>query len=117
MFSEWLITKLKELNWSQADLSRATGLTTGAVSNYVNGRIPDEAALKKIAKAFKLPPDLVFEKAGILPPKNEDTQLERAILSLVKNLPVADQEAFHAMLETWESRKSISPKTAPKTAK
>jgi len=117
MFSEWLNTKLKELNWSQADLARASGLTTGAVSNYVNGRTPDETALRKIAKAFRVPAELVFEKAGILPPKTEDTDLERAILNLVKSLPVADQQAFHAMLETWENKKSISPKTAPKTAK
>ena len=77
MFNEWLLNNLKELDWSQADLARASGLTTAAISKYMAGRIPDDAALRKIAKAFKFPPEIVFRAAGILPPTMEDPWAER----------------------------------------
>lgn len=74
MFNTWLLSKLKEKEWSQADLARASGLTTAAISKYINGRIPDAEALKKIARAFRLPNEQVFEAAGVFP--TELTTLE-----------------------------------------
>lgn len=72
MFNIWLLEKLKEKDWSQADLARRSGLTRGAVSNYVNGRVPDDQALRKIAKAFNMPPENVFRAAGLLPKSSND---------------------------------------------
>jgi transcriptional regulator with XRE-family HTH domain len=90
MFNDWLLERMKELDWSQADLARASGLTRPAISNYINGRTPDEAALVKIAKAFKLPRELVFEKAGLLLPKPEDDPIINEIMHLARNLPPED---------------------------
>lgn len=90
MFNEWLLEKMKELDWSQADLSRASGLTTGAVSNYINGRIPGEAALRKIAKALHMSPETVFRAAGILPPEPKKDPAIDEILHLARNLPPED---------------------------
>lgn len=59
--------QLQERDWSQADLSRKSNLTRQAIANYIAGRIPDEKSLRQIARAFKLPPILVFQAAGILP--------------------------------------------------
>jgi transcriptional regulator with XRE-family HTH domain len=75
MFNEWLLEQLKDMDWSQADLARVSGLTRPAISNYINGRTPDEAALRKIARAFKTSPETVFRAAGILPPQVEDPWL------------------------------------------
>lgn len=78
MFNTWLLSKLKEKEWSQADLARASGLTTAAISKYINGRIPDAEALKKIARAFRLPNEQVFEAAGVFPPKSKaDEKIEQ----------------------------------------
>jgi transcriptional regulator with XRE-family HTH domain len=68
-FSVWLLQQMQERDWSQADLSRKTNLTRQTIANYVAGRIPDEKALRQIARAFKLPPILVFRIAGLLPPE------------------------------------------------
>lgn len=116
-FNDWLLEKLKEFDWSQADLARASGLTRAAISRYINdyARKPDEAALTKIAKAFKLPPELVFEKAGLLPPKTDLSPLDRTIMELVKNLPDNDKKVFQAMLEAWEDNKKST--AAPRIAK
>lgn len=72
MFNDWLLERLKENGWSQADLARHSGLTRGAISNYVNGRVPDEVALRKIAKAFNIPPENIFRVAGVLPQTTDD---------------------------------------------
>jgi len=90
MFKNWLLDKLKEKDWTQADLARATSLTTGAVSNYINGRIPDEAALRKIAKALKLPAETVFRAAGILPPALPSNPLVDEVTFLAAKLPQQD---------------------------
>jgi transcriptional regulator with XRE-family HTH domain len=66
-FQAWLMQQLQERDWSQADLSRKSNLTRQAIANYMAGRIPDEKSLRQIARAFKLPPVLVFRAAGILP--------------------------------------------------
>jgi transcriptional regulator with XRE-family HTH domain len=111
MFNDWLLSQLKQLDWSQADFARASGLTTAAISRYINGRIPDEAALRKIAKAFKLPPELVFEKAGLLPPKPELSPLKRAILHLAEDLPDSDLEMVLALLDKLtelESQRAVA---------
>jgi transcriptional regulator with XRE-family HTH domain len=72
MFNDWLLNRLKELDMSQADLSRSSGLTTGAISNYINGRIPDKVALRKIAKGLNISPLIVFQAAGALPDSTDD---------------------------------------------
>lgn len=66
-FQTWLMQQLQERDWSQADLSRKSNLTRQAIANYMAGRIPDEKSLRQIARAFKLPPIMVFRAAGILP--------------------------------------------------
>jgi len=78
-FNDWLLAKLKDFDWSQATLAKRSGLTRGAISNYINGRIPDDAALNKIARAFRTAPDVVFRAAGMLPSKSDDdADVERA---------------------------------------
>ena len=67
-FSDWIVEQLNSRGWSQADLARASKLTRGSISNYVNGRVPDNEALKKIAHAFRLPISDVFQAANALPP-------------------------------------------------
>lgn len=71
-FNDWILNELNNRNWSQADLARNAKLTRGSVSNYINGRIPDDVALRKIARAFELPPETVYRAAGLLPPPIDD---------------------------------------------
>lgn len=89
-FNDWLLERLKEKDWSQADLARASGMTRGGVSNYINGRIPDETALRKIAKAFNLPPETVYRAAGILPPTPKPDPVIDEITHLARSLPPED---------------------------
>jgi len=72
-FPEWLLSKLDELKWKQADLVRESKLDSAVVSNIINGkRKVGKVTATAIAHALQLPPELVFEKAGLLPPTKTD---------------------------------------------
>jgi len=73
-FSDWLLDEMNNRGWSQADLSRMSGLTRQSVSDYVNRRRtnPEPAALVAISKALSLSPVTVFRKAGLLPDATTD---------------------------------------------
>lgn len=72
-FSDWLLDQLSKLGWSQSDLARAAGLNRQSISDYVNRRRtnPDPRALISVARALKLPTEVVFRAAGILPQVGE----------------------------------------------
>lgn len=94
MFNTWLLEKLKELNWTQADLAHYSGLTKGAISNYINGRIPDKKALLKIAKAIKVPNEIIFRAANLLPKEDKKTELIEEAIHLLQELPIEEQEGI-----------------------
>ena len=88
-------------------------MTTAAISKYINGRTPDETALRKIAKALNLPADLVFEKAGVLPPKPELSPIKRALIHLAESMPDSDIEVALAVLERREEYYKKNPSARP----
>jgi transcriptional regulator with XRE-family HTH domain len=112
-FNDWILEQLSKKNWSQADLARQSGLTRGAVSNYINGRIPNDEGLQKIAKAFDVPVDFVYEKAGILAPKNELSTVKRSLLHLAENMPDSDVELALALLEKRAEYYKQNPQARP----
>lgn len=61
--------RLRELLWhkkiTQAELSARTGLTSAAISHYVNGKqCPHSAALVLIADALNVSTDYLLGRAG-----------------------------------------------------
>jgi transcriptional regulator with XRE-family HTH domain len=94
LFSDWLVDRMKEMGWSQADFARASGLTRQAISYYLSdkSKSPDEFALQKIARALTLPPEYVFRKAGLLPAKPEDDLMIEVITHLYQQLPTEDDK-------------------------
>lgn len=99
-FSNWLLAELKSRDMSQSDLAHIAKLGSGTISNIMTGnRKVGQDTLTKIAHALKLPPDLVFEKAGILPPKPEVTLLQRLLLHASEGLPESDIALATSLLE------------------
>ncbi len=110
-FATWLNTQLAERHMSQSDLARATGLTRQAISNYLNDKVvaPDNESLRKIARALQLPPELVFEKAGVLPSKPADGENVRKLLHLVRD-PLLTDEDREEILEQVKLKIRIAEK-------
>lgn len=114
-FSKWLSEQMNKADMSQADLARASGLTRSTISYWLSpkSKSPDEAALRKIATAFKLPPELVFEKAGLLPPKPELSPIKRKLIHVAGDLPDSDVELAIGLLEQRQEYYKKNPKARP----
>lgn len=113
-FGDWLLERLKEKNISQSELARMAGVSKGTISNLVNGtKGAGQDSLTAIAHALKLPVDLVFEKAKLLPTKNELSPIKRKLMHLAEGLPDSDVEIAVALLEQREGVYKKNPSAKP----
>jgi transcriptional regulator with XRE-family HTH domain len=88
-FVEWLEGELAARNWRPADLARAANISTGALSSVLTGsRNVGVDMANAIALGLGLPPDLVFRRAGLLPPQpgpERDPTLQE-LIEIMRNL-------------------------------
>ncbi len=98
-FDSWLLKEINKRDWSQSDLARSAGLHRAVIHKVINGASkPTPATLNAIAYALRIPPELVFEKAGLLKPSSELSATERTLIHLAKGLPDGDLEMVFALL-------------------
>lgn len=112
-FSSWLIEQMQIKNWSQSDLARASGLTRQTISYYLSDRStkPDEAALTKIAHAFKMSPIAIFRKAGLLPEGGEQASFEDWQYLLNQLMP-EEQDEMRQIIEMKIDRRQKAEQAA-----
>lgn len=86
-FTEFIHSEMEKRGWSQADLARQTGMTTGGVSMLLNQtRRPGPDTLLVLARVFQIPPEIIFRSAGLLPPVPESTEDKSTIDYLFNQL-------------------------------
>lgn len=83
-FSEWLQTEMNKRGWSQSDLARSADLNRAVINKLLNGKShPQPATLESISRAFKIPLEITYRAAGLLPvPSENDDMLEEGIFVL-----------------------------------
>ena len=63
--ASWIKRQLARREWAAVDLSRRTGISTGAISEWTTGkRIPSSQSCLRLADAFGVDPDTVLAIAG-----------------------------------------------------
>ena len=80
-FPEWLQMEMDKRGWSQSDLARSADLNRAVINKLLNGKShPQPATLEAISRALKIPIEVTYRAAGLLPttPDNDDT-LDEAI--------------------------------------
>ena len=90
-FIRWLDEELAQRQWNDNQLARHAGISHSVISRARSGSPPKWEACEALASALQIPPEVVFRKAGLLPPENDaDLGLEewRHILS---QLPEIDR--------------------------
>src|SRR5512145_1195907 len=76
-FSQWLRKQLIDKKFSQADLSRKSGISEAHISRAISGSSVGEEFCRAIARALGYPAETVFRAAGLLPPiPPEDAEWE-----------------------------------------
>lgn len=88
-FAVWLEGEMNTRNWRPADLARAAGVPQATIANILNGNreVGGKVALA-LAEALALPADLVFRRAGLLPPQSgpERDPTYQELLEIMRNL-------------------------------
>jgi len=101
-FGTWLLKELTKQSMSQADLARASGITTAHMSRIISGeRNAGKDALAKIAYALRLPPETVFIAAGIYKPTyTKDDEKDPTLLEWIKIFKDADDETRERLIDS-----------------
>ena len=68
-FAEWLQLEMDKRGWSQSDCARAAELNRAVINKLLNGKCkPQPVTLMAIARAFRIPVEIAYRAAGLLPP-------------------------------------------------
>lgn len=116
-FSEWLTAKMRDKDWTQSELARVSGLSRQAISYYLSDKSkqPDEYALQKLAKAFRVPYEQAYRAAGILPPTPNEDEWLKEMMHKINSLSPDLRPIAEGLLDTLLGGKpSSAPKTKPK---
>lgn len=99
-FSEWLQNELDKREWKQADLVHASQLSRSIISKILLGESqPQPETLQSIARGLRLPADLVFRKAGLLPPAVDVDEVAEAIAHKIMLLPPEERQEILDILQ------------------
>ena len=93
-FSEWLQAEMDKRGWSQSDLARFADLNRAVINKLLNGKSnPQPTTLEAISRALRIPIEITYRAAGLLPsnPENDDT-IEEAI-HVLKSIQSSQRKA------------------------
>lgn len=95
--NQWFARILSEYNITPAEIKRRSGLSESHMSKVLKGeRSFGEDAIRKIAKAVGVAPEVFFREVGILPPAPEKTEAHEQLLYLFNQLdPDKKQELIN----------------------
>ena len=92
-FTSWLQQEMDLRHFSRADLARKAGISTQAISSIFNNlRAPGSDVCNGIASAFRISPQFVHIKAGLLPPEKDKTALLEELEYKAAMLPPEKQQ-------------------------
>lgn len=85
-FQEWLTEQIEKSGLSYREVAQRGGISQGRISQVIGGENPGERFCIGIARGLGLPPAVVLEKSGILPPQPRQVPEEEQALSLFRRL-------------------------------
>jgi transcriptional regulator with XRE-family HTH domain len=98
-FSEWLQAEMDRRGWSQSDCARSANLNRAVINKLLNGKSkPQPPTLAAIARALKIPVEIAYRAAGLLPPSadGDDTTVE--LIHIFKSIQSPRRKATAIML-------------------
>jgi transcriptional regulator with XRE-family HTH domain len=98
-FAEWLQSELDKRGWSQSDCARACELNRAVINKLLNGKSrPQPVTLLAIARGFKIPAEIVYRAAGLLPTSNDSDDTTRELIHIFQSLQSPRRRATAIML-------------------
>ena len=98
-FTDWLQLELDKRGWSQSDCARACDLNRAVINKLLNGKCrPQPVTLIAIAKGLRIPVEVAYRAAGLLPPSSDGDDATQEVIHLFKSLQSAQRKATAIML-------------------
>jgi len=105
-FADWLILEVEKRGWSYRELGRRAELSASTISKVITGAsLAGKDFCTGVARALGFPPELVFRKAGLLPPTTDVPATVTQVAYLVAQLDESDQHDVIAMIEALLERR------------
>jgi transcriptional regulator with XRE-family HTH domain len=80
--------------WSQSDLARSSDLNRAVINKLLNGKShPQPATLGAISRAFKIPIEITYRAAGLLPPNTDNDETIEEAIYVLKNIQSTQRKA------------------------
>lgn len=110
--------EISRRGWNQSELAVAAGVTRTAISDVLSGRRnPGVELCSAIARALHLPPEIVFRRAGLLPPVSPEIEDQEEFVFLFSQLPPEERREILEFLrfkrERLKSQKAKEPGRTP----
>lgn len=113
-FGEWLLETISERGLSQIELSRRTGISSGHITRIINGeRGVGEKSMYLISRALQIPPEELYRKYGLLPPKPKDSVEFEELLFLWSQLNPLDRQEMKEFIKIKLEHKRAAIKKSP----
>ncbi len=104
-FIDWVLQEMKNRDWAIADLARKGEMKEPTISRVLNQhRNPGIDTCHGIARAFRIPPETVLRRAGLLPPKPAEDEVTEELLLLYSHLPPTVQDDLLEMIRALEHK-------------
>lgn len=93
-FSEWLQAEMDKRGWSQSDLARYADLNRAVINKLLNGKShPQPSTLEAISRALKIPIEITYRAAGLLPTTTENDDAIEEAIHVLKRFQSAQRKA------------------------
>lgn len=106
-FKDWLLEEAKKADLSFAEIARRGSFSHARISQIMNeSSNPGLKLCRDLARALRIPPEIVFRQAGLLPPQPESTEQTEKLLFYFDQLSPDHQRTLliqtRALAETKE---------------
>jgi transcriptional regulator with XRE-family HTH domain len=93
-FSEWLQAEMDKRGWSQSDLARSSDLNRAVINKLLNGKShPQPATLEAISRALRIPIEITYRAAGLLPNNTDNDETIEEAIYVLKNIQSSQRKA------------------------
>jgi transcriptional regulator with XRE-family HTH domain len=119
-FGEWIAREREKRGWSQADLARYAGLHRQSLYKIENGEAsPAVETFIALATALDISPNVLFRKAGLLPPIDENDAWADDMTNRMSKLTGARRSIAEKLVQSLieEEQKENAPTPARKLAR
>ena len=98
-FADWLQAEMDKRGWSQSDCARAADLNRAVINKLLNRKSrPQPFTLEAIARAFKIPVEMAFRAAGLLPPRPDGDDAVEQVIHIFRSIQSPQRRATAIML-------------------